>query len=47
MKKRAFSNALYRPVYQTLLTLINDLKGNRYHEEKFNATRKAWAQGGR
>ena len=47
MVPRSFSAALYRPVYATIVHLINRLNENPYHKNKFDTNRREWALAGR
>ncbi|KAF8060119.1 hypothetical protein FPV67DRAFT_1673904 [Lyophyllum atratum] len=44
--KRSFEGKVYRPIYETMLDIIDDVKKNPYHGAKLEKNRKKWARMG-
>lgn len=44
--KLAFEGTTYSSIYDTMLDLINDVKGSSYHCRKWNENRRRWATKG-
>jgi Domain of unknown function (DUF6532) len=44
--KAKFEGKQYADVYESMLALLEDIKQNPYHRQKFDDNRKRWAKAG-